>query len=82
MYSYHDAWRWALQTAKALQYMHKSSPCVIHRDLKADNLLLTMAGRAGDIRVMDFGLAKLCGACAAFFKLIFEFFYLSSKTCA
>jgi serine/threonine protein kinase len=60
LYSYHDAWRWSLQIAKAVQYMHESNPRVIHRDLKADNLLLTKPGRAGDIRIIDFGLAKLC----------------------
>ena len=35
---------------------------VLHRDLKSENLLLKEPGRAGDIRVMDFGLTKLCSA--------------------
>lgn len=60
LYSYHDAWRWSLQIAKALQYMHDSSPRVLHRDLKAENVLLSKPGRAGDIRLIDFGLTKLC----------------------
>lgn len=62
LYSYHDAWRWSLQTAKALQYMHESSPRVLHRDLKSSNLLLSKPGRSGDVRVVDFGLTKLCSA--------------------
>lgn len=32
---------------------------ILHRDLKPDNLLLSTPGRAGDIRVCDFGLTKL-----------------------
>lgn len=48
-----------LQVAKALQYLHEANPQVLHRDLKAENLLLTEKGRDGDIRVMDFGLTKL-----------------------
>lgn len=48
-----------MQTAKGLQYLHEANPQVLHRDLKAENLLLTAMGRAGDIRVMDFGLTKL-----------------------
>jgi serine/threonine protein kinase len=62
LYNYGDALRWMSQTAKALQYLHESSPQVLHRDLKSDNLLLSERFRAGDIRVMDFGLTKLCSA--------------------
>lgn len=47
------------QVAEALHALHTSDPQIIHRDLKTENLMLTEAGRAGDIRVMDFGLAKL-----------------------
>ena len=35
---------------------------VLHRDLKSENLLLSEPGRAGDIRVADFGLTKLASA--------------------
>lgn len=35
---------------------------VLHRDLKSDNLMLSEPGRAGDIRVVDFGLTKLASA--------------------
>ena len=52
----------ALQVAEALQALHSSDPQIIHRDLKTENLMLTKSGRSGDIRVMDFGLAKLRSA--------------------
>jgi serine/threonine protein kinase len=42
---------------------------VLHRDLKSENLLLSEPGRAGDIRVMDFGLTKLCSALLRFLIL-------------
>eukprot|EP00892_Ulva_mutabilis_P009310 jgi/Ulvmu1/6751/UM030_0086.1 len=59
LYSYPDALRWVTQAAKAIAYLHESHPQVLHRDLKSENLLLTHAGRGGDVRVMDFGLTKL-----------------------
>jgi serine/threonine protein kinase len=49
----------ALQVARVLAYLHNSNPQILHRDLKAENILLTVPGRAGDVRVMDFGLTKL-----------------------
>ncbi|NJO13903.1 MAG: protein kinase [Rhizobiales bacterium] len=52
-----------VQAAQALQYLHGSSPQVLHRDLKPDNLLLSEHGRRGDIRIADFGLTKLASAC-------------------
>jgi serine/threonine protein kinase len=36
-----DALRWSLHIAGALQYLHESSPAIMHRDLKLDNVLLT-----------------------------------------
>ena len=62
LYAYADALRWATQVARALQYLHESQPQVLHRDLKAENLLPTERGRGGDVRVMDFGLMKLRSA--------------------
>ena len=43
-----------LQVARALQYAH--SRLVVHRDLKPNNILVT---ENGDIRLLDFGIAKL-----------------------
>ena len=46
----------ALGVAQALQYMHHEiEPQVIHRDVKADNLLLT---EDFDIKLTDFGLSR------------------------
>lgn len=45
----------ATDVARALAYLHNRSPqCVIHRDLKPQNILLTKSGRA---KLADFGIS-------------------------
>jgi NIMA (never in mitosis gene a)-related kinase len=49
---------WMAGIASAAQYFHRDG--VIHRDLKPANIFLTaLDGHAGDVRVGDFGSARL-----------------------
>lgn len=45
------------QICEALQYAHDNG--IVHRDIKPENILINAAG---DVRIADFGLAKLAGA--------------------
>lgn len=60
VYSKADAFRWFVQIAEGLAYLHEAVPAVIHRDLKLDNILLK-GNISSDMqaKVVDFGVAAL-----------------------
>ncbi|KAL3645140.1 hypothetical protein CASFOL_010320 [Castilleja foliolosa] len=46
---------WGRQILQVLSYLHNRSPCIIHRDLKCDNIFVDI--NSGEIKIGDFGLA-------------------------
>ncbi|KAL6505380.1 hypothetical protein OROGR_025197 [Orobanche gracilis] len=46
---------WGRQILQGLHYLHTRTPCVIHRDLKCDNIFIDMSN--GEVKIGDFGLA-------------------------
>jgi TolB-like protein/predicted Ser/Thr protein kinase len=52
-----DAIRYAIQISEALQEAHAKG--IVHRDIKSDNIMINARDQ---IKVMDFGLAKLKGS--------------------
>ena len=53
--AWHEAVRIAIEAAKALEAAHAAG--LVHRDLKPQNLMLTGASEAPEVKLLDFGLA-------------------------
>lgn len=51
-----EALAWIEQVCEALDYLHRQSPPIIHRDVKPHNIIITPTGRA---MLVDFGLSKI-----------------------
>lgn len=51
-----EIFRILLETARGLEYLHLSSPAIIHRDVKSTNVLIT---RNKTAKINDFGLARV-----------------------
>jgi serine/threonine protein kinase len=50
---------WAVGIARGLLYMHASQPQLIHRDVKASNVLID--GKSDTAKIIDFGLCTMKG---------------------
>ncbi|KAL0291852.1 UNVERIFIED_CONTAM: Serine/threonine-protein kinase WNK8 [Sesamum calycinum] len=48
---------WARQILRGLDYLHAHNPCIIHRDLKCDNIFVN--GNHGEVKIGDLGLATI-----------------------
>ena len=59
VYSFVQALQWCIHIASALEAMHTSSPMIIHRDLKSDNILLTDTSKHSIAKIADLGLHAL-----------------------
>jgi serine/threonine protein kinase len=56
LYSNYDALSWSLDLARALAHIHSREPALVHRDVKAANVLLTAEGGRVVAKLADFGL--------------------------
>jgi serine/threonine-protein kinase CTR1 len=54
--SFKTRMRWAKEAALGMNWLHKSNPVFIHRDLKTGNLLVN---KNMTVKVCDFGLSHI-----------------------
>ncbi|KAK4492386.1 hypothetical protein RD792_003191 [Penstemon davidsonii] len=48
---------WGRQILQGLHYLHTQYPCIIHRDLKCDNIFVNI--EKGEVKIGDFGLSTV-----------------------
>ena len=60
--SYEREMQWLEQLSSALSYLHSCNPPIVHRDLKAENVLL-VDSVSENLKLADFGLAREYGMC-------------------
>lgn len=65
-------WQLAHDVCCALMYMHSQKPSIVHGDIKDNNMMVERNGDHVNVKLLDFGLArivskqaKLCGGTAA-----------------
>lgn len=59
IYWMEDAWRWLMEVAEALHYLHNCVPAVVHRDVKPENVLMSSKNSTiATAKIADFGLHK------------------------
>lgn len=56
VYTYAAGLGWCINVAEALECMHTSTPSIIHRDVKSENVLLTTDGGVTVAKLADLGL--------------------------
>ena len=49
---------WAKQICSALEYLHTRPKPIIYRDMKPDNVMLRPNEGVGDVKIIDFGIAR------------------------
>ncbi len=57
--SFEDFFEYMVQVCDGLEYAHSKG--IIHRDLKAENVIISCAGHQKIVKILDFGLAKEVG---------------------
>lgn len=60
-YTNAQALGWALDVARALEYLHMRSPAVLHRDVKSANIMITDNEGSMVAKLSDFGLHVVSG---------------------
>mmetsp|Transcript_108343 Transcript_108343/g.305496 ORF Transcript_108343/g.305496 Transcript_108343/m.305496 type:complete len:1275 (+) Transcript_108343:181-4005(+) len=58
-------WKLLLDICNALCYLHSRRPCVVHGDLKDSNLMVELWDSGLRLKLLDFGLSRICSKHAA-----------------